>query len=435
MNHRRFLAPTMQLALKQIREELGPDAAILSSRKTPEGVEVVCETTPPAPVPPMAPVRPPERPSAAPTAAVRAASNEPAMTASRPVPPPARAATAARPSTVSAPVTPPTLPVDPAVQEMRQEIAELRALIRSLPKTSVEPAPAATARGGGERSPSAREGRSEVDAARFQDGLDRLQSMGFSAEARQWLLAQPEARTSWAALLDVLKRSLPVDGGERILQGGVHVLVGPTGAGKTSTLAKLAARHVLQHGADTLALVTTDQFRLAGTQPLYSLGRLLKVPVLAIGRGETLDDVLDRLGDRRLVLVDTAGLSPSDAGWAEQQRQLQTRRHTIRRYLVLPTTSQVQVLTASFRAHQGEGLAGCILTKLDEACSLGEALSIALTRRLPLHYVTDGQNLASHLQPAEASALVSRLLKLWQDNQSDKHYTSERSGREHDLVV
>lgn len=182
--------------------------------------------------------------------------------------------------------------------------------------------------------------------------------------------------------------------------------------GKTTTLAKLAARYVLEHGAQNIAIVSMDSFRIGAQEQLKTLGRILNVPVSHVGAGQSLEEALQPLSKKRVVLVDTAGLPASDPVLALQLDNLVSRKLPIRNYLVLAATSQHQVLKAAWHAYKRCGLAGCIITKLDEAVSMGEVLGMAIGQGLPVAYTNDGPKIPDDIQVSRSHQLVSRAVRM-----------------------
>ncbi|UTA49501.1 flagellar biosynthesis protein FlhF [Simiduia sp. 21SJ11W-1] len=215
---------------------------------------------------------------------------------------------------------------------------------------------------------------------------------------------------AWAEALALLSQRLPTAGRDVVANGGVYAFVGPTGVGKTTTLAKLAVRHVLAHGPQSLALVTTDNFRLAAHEQITSLGRLLKVPVKVVGEGESLEQILVNLSHKRLVLIDTAGLRHGDPRLKQQLAQLR-EAGKVNSLLVLAANSQAQMLKASCHAYGAAHPVATVLTKLDETPSLGEAMGMLLAHRLPLAYTTDGQEIPADIQVAKGHQLVAKAAK------------------------
>lgn len=245
----------------------------------------------------------------------------------------------------------------------------------------------------------------------------RLLNSGFSEAYVNRLLKlidvpeHADAATAWQQLLNHLKGELQTLDEEFIDRGGVVAVLGPTGVGKTTTLSKLAARYVLKHGVDGLALVTTDCYRIAAYEQLRTVGRILGVPVRVVDDNNPLDITLKSLRSKSLVLIDTAGLNVRDPNLKTQVDLLASTQARIRRFLVLPATSQARVLLDTYDAYRDAGLNGCILTKLDEALHLGEALGLVLEKRLPISYLTQGQKIPDDLQLATPAALMSRFAK------------------------
>lgn len=220
---------------------------------------------------------------------------------------------------------------------------------------------------------------------------------------------------AWPDALANLAHQLPINGRDLIEQGGVFAFVGPTGVGKTTTIGKLAARYVMQHGADKVALITTDTYRIAAHDQLRSLARILRVPVRVVDEGNPLDSVLRSLRHCSLVLIDTAGFRHGDPQLKAQLKALADQQ-LVKTYLVMSCNSQVQMLKASVHAYGQARLQGCILTKLDETASIGEALGVAIQNRLPIAYTTDGQDIPRNLEVARAHQLVSKAVALLKSN-------------------
>jgi flagellar biosynthesis protein FlhF len=244
----------------------------------------------------------------------------------------------------------------------------------------------------------------------------RLQRIGLSGPLARDLLALvteiDEPRQAWRMLLAHLARMISTPEMEPLEEGGVIAMVGPAGMGKTTTLAKLAARYVLKYGAQNIALVSMDSFRIGAQEQLKTLGRILNVSVTHVDPGQSLAQALDPLLRKRVVLIDTAGLQASDPALRMQLDTLAGRGIKAKNYLVLATTSQKQVLTAAYHSYKRCGLAGCILTKLDETASLGEVLSLAISHELPVAYLTDGPRIPDDLHLPRRHQLVSRAVSV-----------------------
>jgi flagellar biosynthesis protein FlhF len=194
-------------------------------------------------------------------------------------------------------------------------------------------------------------------------------------------------------------------------RGGVYALVGPTGVGKTTTTAKLAARCVVRYGAERLALLTTDGYRIGAHEQLRIYGRILGVPVFVVRDGEDLRRTLADLSDKHLVLIDTVGMSQRDRMVAEQTAML-TRSGEVNRLLLLNAGSRGDTLDDVVRAYGGEDLAGCILTKADEARALAPALDCIVRHGLTLSYVANGQRVPEDLHVPNRNYLLHRAFKV-----------------------
>jgi flagellar biosynthesis protein FlhF len=213
------------------------------------------------------------------------------------------------------------------------------------------------------------------------------------------------------ALADCLERELWIAGSDEIMNnGGVYALVGPTGVGKTTTVAKLAARAVVRFGASKVALLTTDSYRVGAHDQLRIYGRILGVPVHAIRDGKDLAEVLAGLTDRHIVLIDTIGMSQRDRALAEQAAML-AGCGDVKRLLLVQTTANARTLEQVVTAYKKTGVDGCILTKIDEAASIAPALDVVIRHQLPVHYVTDGQRVPEDLQLPDAAVLVREALQ------------------------
>lgn len=243
--------------------------------------------------------------------------------------------------------------------------------------------------------------------------MQTLFAAGFGGALARTLAARlPRGRTDESArrwLRQVLIRNLPVLPAEAdpVRQGGAFALVGSTGSGKTTTLAKLAARGVDLHGADQIALVAADAYRVGAEAQLRVYADLLGVAVHAAGSADDLARLMPRLAHRRLVLIDTAGFAPVDPRVPAMQG---FDALGIRRLLVASASQQGAAIEQAL-IRFGQGAAGCILTKLDEAPQPGPALDGLIRHRLPLAYIAGGQRVPEDLHRPSAVYLVDRALK------------------------
>ena len=247
--------------------------------------------------------------------------------------------------------------------------------------------------------------------------LGEMLEVGFSsALARKLVQELPEAmaeedsRRWMRAAVNRRLRTLPADG-DLIDRGGVYALVGPTGVGKTTTTAKLAARCVVRYGADRLALLTTDGYRIGAHEQLRIYGRILGVPVFTVRDGDDLRRTLADLRDKHMILIDTVGMSQRDRMVAEQAALL-SRSGQVNRLLLLNAGARGDLLDDVVRAYAGENLSGCILTKVDEAPSLAPAMDCIVRNGLTLAYVANGQRVPEDLHLPNRTYLLHRAFKI-----------------------
>jgi flagellar biosynthesis protein FlhF len=438
MKIKRFVARDMRQAMREVREEQGPDAVILSTRRLAEGIEVIAAIDYDEAL-----IREAARhgaPSAeAPEAAPAVAVDEPQIAAPTPAaPPPKRPlhAIAAAPAGHLPPMPPPSRmepPVampplvavpspaatNPMIDRTAQDTARLRAELGSM-REMLEMQLSSLAWNDMDRR--------QPQRARVLRELTRL---GIEADVARALVGElPDQLSAEQARylpLGMLSRSLVISGRGLSDVAGVTALVGPTGVGKTTTIAKLAARAVLRHGADQVALISTDHYRIGAAAQLEHYGRLLGVRVYPAHDVASLRKVLGLLQGRQTVLVDTAGVAASDPRMAQQMDVL-AAAGGLRACLVLAANAQSDALEQSIRAYEPLQPQACILTKLDEAPSLGGALSVLIRHRLPLDYTTDGQRVPEDIAEANARTLVCRAAQSLKTTAPDESLMAERFG-------
>ncbi|WP_267223489.1 flagellar biosynthesis protein FlhF [Dyella silvae] len=444
MKIKRFVAADMRQAMREVREEQGPDAVILSTRRLNEGIEIIAavdfdealvreaarhgaplqvEAHTPAPQPPL--------PEMKPMVARRAEAMPPPLppsmqhddegvtvTLSRRAPlPPRNEAAIETPVTklVDTAVAPvesmpgldASAPIHPLLERAMRDTASVRAELGSL-RELLETQLSSLVWNDMERRHPMR--------ARVLREMTRL---GIEADvARQLaddLPAEINAEQARYLPLGMLSRSLSIGRRDHAERRSVTALVGPTGVGKTTTIAKLAARAVMRHGASQVALVSTDHYRIGAAAQLEHYGRLLGVRVYPAYDADSLRQVLELLRGCHTVLVDTAGLAGGDPRLAEQLEVL-GNGGDLRACLVLAANAQAPSLDEAVRAYMPLRPHACILTKLDEAPSLGGALSVLIRHRLPLDYVTDGQRVPEDIATADARVLVCRAAQVLKGN-------------------
>ncbi|BEU23021.1 flagellar biosynthesis protein FlhF [Paraburkholderia terrae] len=220
----------------------------------------------------------------------------------------------------------------------------------------------------------------------------------------------------------VLESNVPVMENEDALmeRGGVFALMGPTGVGKTTTTAKLAARCVMRFGASKVALLTTDSYRIGGHEQLRIFGKILGVSVHAVKDSADLQLALSELRNKHIVLIDTIGMSQRDRLVSDQIAMLCRAGQPVQRLLLLNATSHGDTLNEVVQAYQNapdqQPLAGCILTKLDEATNLGSVLDTVIRYKLPVHYVSTGQKVPENLYVATKKFLIKSAFCIPREN-------------------
>ncbi|MFT4607461.1 MAG: flagellar biosynthesis protein FlhF [Gammaproteobacteria bacterium] len=218
----------------------------------------------------------------------------------------------------------------------------------------------------------------------------------------------------WQQALGILAKCLPVNRTDILADGGRIALVGSTGVGKTTTIAKLAARFAHIHGKRSVAMISTDHFRIGAQEQLQHFARLLELPLLTANTSAELGDRLDMLADKKLVLIDTAGMSQHDIRLSERFHRLQNSAPQIKPYLVLSANTQLAALNQTIKCFSKVQLAGAIVTKLDEAASLGGVMTASIRHQLPLTYCGTGQRVPEDLETAKSHRIISKAVALMQ---------------------
>jgi flagellar biosynthesis protein FlhF len=265
----------------------------------------------------------------------------------------------------------------------------------------------------------------EMDRVRpmYASLLKQLMSLGLSSKLSQSiaekLASEGLTKQSWGESLNHLAKLVPVNNEDIISTGGIVSLVGPTGVGKTTTIAKLAAHFALKYGRKGVTLITTDNYRIGAHEQLRSYGRILGIPVHVASDAEELktllEDAKQKSGEHQLTLIDTAGVSQKDINLTEQITSLDIDGIDIKNYLVLSATGQMNLQDEVVDAFSILKLNGCVITKTDEAASLGEIISVVIQHDLPVSYICDGQKVPDDIHQAEGSALVEEAVTLMRD--------------------
>lgn len=444
MKIKRFIGRDMRDALNQVKHELGGEAVIMSNKKVADGIEIVAAYD--------QPVAQNETPSASKVASQYAKTASTTMpqqqTAQRQAPANKKVPSlseiigdsgpdslrellekqgsatnnAAKPKQHSVPHTTnsatsnATSPINTAqdkdaIADIKHELNELRNVLQFQVSGLLK--------------------QDKHRAHPLQGYLaSRLEGMGISTGIAEDVVSytpeESDERQAWLFLLKLMANRIQTTGNAILEQRGAVALVGPTGTGKTTTIAKLAARAAQRYGADQVALVTIDSYRIAAYEQLATYGKIIGCSVKKAQNAEELSDILFQLRNKRLVLIDTAGFGQRDSRLIKQLDTLnQHSCATIKKYVIMQANAQHKVMEHTINAYKSTELHGCILTKLDECYSLGEAISVAVEHNLAISYVTDGQRVPEDIKVADAKYLISAAAKLY------KKYGLRHTGVEH----
>jgi len=246
---------------------------------------------------------------------------------------------------------------------------------------------------------------------------NKLMAVGISEQIADqiagYIPSQASESQAMNQALSLLSQQLNTTQNDIIKRGGVISIVGPTGVGKTTTVAKLAAKFAQLHGADQVTLISTDTYRIGGFSQLETYGKIIGCQVKLAKDAESLDHLLTQLSSKKLVLIDTAGMGQRDLRLAEHLSSLVSNsRIRIRNYLVLSANTQARVMQENVERFKKIPLCGCIYTKLDESLSIGEIISTSIQNGLPIGYLTDGQRVPEDIKVANAEKLVSLAEKM-----------------------
>lgn len=377
MNARKFIAASSRDALKLVRVELGEEAVILSNRKVPEGVEIVA-------------VAGSDFAHISETRLCEGADKQ------------ARSGKLSAQGANQAAMLGATLLETNNKREAKNETGEQQTLLSEIKtmRNLLQEQMACF-------SWSDMQHRNPVRSGLLRDMLN----VGFSPLLSRQLLEKVPADGGLDWLRRAIGHNLRVATAQEdvVARGGVYALVGPTGVGKTTTTAKLAARAVVRYGADKVALVTTDSYRIGAHEQLKIYGKILGVSVHAVRDTEDLKLTLSGLKHKHLVIIDTMGVGQRDSRVAEQAQMFD--ESGVQRLLLLNATSSGGTLDDVVKMYGGAGVIGCIPTKLDEAVTLGTVLDVVVRHKLAMHYIASGQRVPEDLHEVNLEYLLHRVFK------------------------
>jgi len=248
--------------------------------------------------------------------------------------------------------------------------------------------------------------------------LKKLLAAGFSPALATSLLEDAGEAEEGMAALQTLREPLArrirvVDPLALFDRGGVFAFIGPTGVGKTTTVAKIAARCVMRYGRKSVSLLSTDTYRIGALEQLRVFGKILGLPVTALRDAEDLASRMQEIEKYHVVLIDTAGMGQRDVKMMEQLRVLSEGYKEMKRLLVLSATTSLQTMQDVIQAHaQGRdnGIHAAVITKIDEAMSLAPSVDCLIRHAMALLFIGNGQQVPEDLHVADPNYLAHRSL-------------------------
>lgn len=246
--------------------------------------------------------------------------------------------------------------------------------------------------------------------------LDRVLAAGFSPSLAKRLVEKlPNEYSDSQAiawLREILSRNLATENDEESFLNSARIiaLVGPTGVGKTTTIAKIAASYVMKYGAEKLAFITTDSYRIGALEQLKVFGSILGVSVHAVKDQHELQLTIEHLRDRKSILIDTPGLCQRDKRVDAQMAMFDHINEPIKRILCLNAANQIETTSDVVSVYAKQSIETCIITKVDEAVTLGGVLNVVMQQKLKVCYVTTGQRVPEDIELIDKTQLFERVI-------------------------
>ncbi|WP_428240478.1 flagellar biosynthesis protein FlhF [Gynuella sp.] len=267
---------------------------------------------------------------------------------------------------------------------------------------------------------------------------EKLSQFGLSTDLVNMLLAEVPSSLGnddrWKQALAMVSSRIETCQTELVRKGGIYAFNGLTGSGKTTTLAKLAARFVMEQGPDQLLLVSMDQFRIGAQDTLKTLSKILQCDFTSPDESLTLEDVLQRYSrTKKLILIDTCGSREGTEYFLDSLVE-GTMSSKVRNILVIPSTTTMEVIQDYMDRFSRYPFYASVLTKVDESCRLGPALSLIMEKQLPMAYWTDGQNIPEDIHVARGHHIVSRAITSWRKRYEQKPDAYSRNAEQHLMV-
>lgn len=366
-----FIGCSTTDALLQVRTDIGADAVVLSTREVEAGIEIVAISS------------------------KSLVTGTKTSTERRPQPPSA--------TSINEPAS--SEPNASNQAEMMEFLREVRGLVKDKLSRNAWDA-------------------LEQESAGVSEALRLMLYSGFSAELCGELVDELRTRhlSSSVPIAESVRplledRMTAVDPFAEFDRGGVYALLGPTGVGKTTVTAKIVARCVLRYGRDQVAILSTDNYRIGAQEQIKTYAKIIGIPVYAIRDNDDLQGRLKEVRNKKLIFIDTAGVSQRDIQMLDQLQLLTDGDAPIKMIAVVSATTNLMTLEEVFRLHSltvkqktGDPLFSVIVTKTDEAAQIGPVVDAIIRHRLPVMFIANGQHVPEDLTLADIPYLAFRAL-------------------------
>jgi len=409
-NEQRIVAADMSRALRKLSEQLGPDAILLSSRKLPNGVEIIAL---PAGAKPSSDDfsamhsdrrsgdrRAKERRSDADIDAASTSTNDTSVSSNR------NASVNSAASRLAQSIGELKTPFSDtlAFETLQQELQQVKKMLEekmSAPKAApIMPNPVQYIL----INRILKMGLPLEFARALTDDLDIHHDVHGQAND------QAAIDRAWQLCLTRIEAVLPIAKDDIVAAGGVVAFVGPSGAGKSSAISKLATRWLLEHSAKDIAIISHDASSESGAGRMSRFSSMTGIPIFYVDKEHSLVDRIAQCAKRRLVLIDTLSLSPENPA-AQQQLAALSVLSQVKTLTVLPATGDRRWITRAIHHYQQPNSVGCLLTHMDQIESIGELVAVLLTEQSPIHYLSDGGLLPKYIQTPQRAKLMEKLFK------------------------
>ena len=428
MKMKRFVDSNMRQVLRQVREDQGPDAVILSNRRVEGGIEVIAAidydealvqqalgSLPPSSRTQSATVKTAAIKKKAPMKRTQTRGTKVSKDSVKVVSAELQAANSAPPDQNAKAVkaVAGAGQQESTLKSMQSEITDMRSMLETQLSSLIW-------RDTARHLPM----RAQI--------LRNLTKIGIGPDVANIIVDRLEpihdAKELWRAPLLMLAKTIPLADDALLRDGGVAALVGPTGVGKTTTIAKMASRYAMQFGANNIALISADAHRIGAQEQLSTFASILGVKVYPAEDLQVLEDLLNQLRDKKLVLIDTEGTSQRDINLTARLAAYGTNEDRVRFYLTLAAPCQEAGLDETVRIFNRVPLSGAIITKIDEAAQLGCVLSSLIRHDLPAVFLSDGQRIPDDLHHAAKK-------RLWLINQALECMRSSEIRIDEDMMI